>query len=125
MHMAEGLCFVCFASQSPVLAQTWPKALPVSEALQTATIVVQVNGKVRGKVTLSADQAVDAAAVRAAVLAADFGQRHVGQDARYVRWAVTALLPQPLTRFILTLSAASIANLILVPNKHLVNIVVK
>ena len=81
-----------------MLQQQWPILRAANATADTVELVVQINGKMRGKVRVPAAATSDEAAARVAVLAADVGQRWIGSEAR-------------------------IAKLFLVGNKNLVNIV--
>jgi len=66
-----------------IIDQPWPRPDPAALVADTREIVVQVNGKVRGRVTVAANAAE--AEVRAAALADDNVQRFVaGQPVRKV-----------------------------------------
>jgi leucyl-tRNA synthetase len=59
----------------PVVDARWPVADPAARERQSVEVVVQVNGKLRGRVTVPVD--ADAAAVQAAALAEPNVQRYV------------------------------------------------
>ncbi|MDI3260680.1 MAG: leucine--tRNA ligase [Sinobacteraceae bacterium] len=67
-HLAHELWFA-LGHETPVIDAAFPQAEAEARAVETVTLVVQVNGKLRGRVTVAADAAEDA--VVAAALADD------------------------------------------------------
>jgi leucyl-tRNA synthetase len=65
--------------RTAVIDEHWPVADTAAMAARTLEIVVQVNGKVRGRVTVSAEAAEEE--IRAAALRDDNVQRFVGDKA--------------------------------------------
>ena len=59
-----------------ILEATWPKINPKALMTNDLELIIQVNGKLRGKITVSAD--ADQQAIEQAALADDNVQRHIG-----------------------------------------------
>ncbi len=83
-----------------MLEQAWPQLRAVSSEAAAVEIVVQINGKVRGKVSVASALRGNEDAVRAAILASDVGRRWITPD-------------------------AVVAKCFLVANKNLINIVLQ
>ena len=75
-HMAEELWRVVLGNAGSVHAQAWPSFDPALAAADEIEIAIQVNGKVRAKLTIAADAAEDD--VRAAALALPKVNEHLG-----------------------------------------------
>ena len=74
-HLAEEL-WQRLGHLDEIAREAWPEADATRLADETVTLAVQVNGKRRGEITVSAD--ADEAAIRAAAMAEPNVARHLG-----------------------------------------------
>jgi leucyl-tRNA synthetase len=77
-HVTHSLWYSLGANVA-VIDESWPSVDPAALEQATREIVVQVNGKLRGRIAVAAD--ADEAAVRAAALADPNVQKFVGAAA--------------------------------------------
>ena len=73
-HIAHAL-WAALGHETPVIAAPWPQADPEALTADEVTLVVQVNGKLRGRISVAAD--ADRDAISALALADENVQRFV------------------------------------------------
>ncbi len=75
-HIAEELWVEVLGKPYSVHTQSWPEVDESALAVEEITIPVQVNGKVRDRITVPAD--ADEESIKAAALAAEGARKHIG-----------------------------------------------
>ena len=59
-HLAEELWQVVLGKKNSVLSEPWPKFTPAALKLKQVELAIQVNGKVRARITVASDRAEEA-----------------------------------------------------------------